>query len=129
MDDQEREIDFMNGKKAEYIYCITGSDTEKCSCCKKKFKLSSGHVYKRVGFGGRKVFCSYSCMRNWDKMQQDKDRNIQRGAKNLFTGKYEKKSLKEWAEEMDVSYEDLWYKTRINHIALQDAIQILIMEI
>lgn len=120
----------MHGRIADYTASVTGDCTAKCSYCYKKFRLvPNSHVYKRLGFGnGRKIFCSYHCMRLWEKRQQEKDRSLNRSARNMFTGKYEKKTMQEWAEEADIDYESLWYKNRIHKIAIPDAIEMLLLE-
>lgn len=120
----------MIGRKTDYVVAISGYSTATCSFCRKRFRLNAEkHVYKRDDFGGRKNYCSYRCMRAWEKQQQEKDKSKSRSAVNPLTGVYEKKTLQEWAEEAEVDYEKLWYKNVVNKIPLLDAIEMLQLEV
>lgn len=103
--------------------------TTKCACCGRKFIFHpSTHVYKRIGFGKRKDFCSYSCMKKWDRAQQTRDRTKERSAVNEMTYKYERKTLEEWADEAGVDYVSLWQLNVLSKIPISEAIYMLRIE-
>ena len=45
----------------------------KCSTCGKRFILREGWVFKRTSGNGEKLFCSWGCMRKWDKEHGKKE--------------------------------------------------------
>lgn len=70
------------------------------------------------------MFCSYHCLREWDRQQQEKDKMRCRSATNPNTGKYEKKPLAEWAQELDIDYAFLWYKNMVDRISIPEALSV-----
>ena len=118
----------MVGKTADFTNPAS-IHTTRCACCGRKFIFHPNtHVYKRIGFGKRKNFCSYSCMMKWDKAQQVRDRKKERSATNEMTSKYERKTLEKWAEEAGVDYVKLWQLNMLSKISIPEAIYMLQIE-
>lgn len=44
----------------------------KCEVCGKEFLIRPDWVYKRQAGDGYKVFCSWGCMREWEKRKPDR---------------------------------------------------------
>ena len=52
-------------------HCMGGAvlytHTRKCAQCGQSFEMTKEHAYKRVKRDHYAVFCSWSCMRAWDR--------------------------------------------------------------
>ena len=56
---------------AENLRNLLGHE-RKCDVCKKQFIIHPGWVYKKGVGDGTKVFCSWHCLRNFEKRKLNK---------------------------------------------------------
>lgn len=67
----------------------------RCHLCKERFSRTSAHAYTRKNRYGHEIyFCKYSCMRAWDKAQEE--RNEQRKA---IETEHRVAAQRKWREE------------------------------
>ena len=109
-------------KNSSSMLGIGSSGLTKCSCnfCRKMFLRTSQHVYKRIGFGKTKYYCSYKCMKSWERRQMESERTLIRYS--TYKGLNKKMTLQKWAEEGNVDYERFWALVRLNKMRIDDAI-------
>lgn len=108
----------------------------KCKCCGKRFYIKDRYAYKRQYFKEKEVvFCSYKCMRMYDKnrIEADKERVVKGIAPNLdspyWTTRFHfgmtKKKMQEWADYYNVDFTELWNLVAIQDFSILDAATIL----
>lgn len=77
----------------------------KCDCCGKGFILRPGWSYKKGTADNVKLFCSWSCLRRWEKARPSKTEQRARLIELLMQGK----TPSEIVKTENVDYRSVWY--------------------
>ena len=77
----------------------------KCDCCGKGFILRPGWSYKKGTADNVKLFCSWSCLRKWEKARPSKAEQRARLIELLMQGK----TPSEIVKTENIDYKSVWY--------------------
>lgn len=97
-------------KNREGVVTVTNMEKilgreHKCDCCGKGFILRPNWSFKRGGSDNKKLFCSWSCMRKWEKSRPTKAEQRAKLIELIMQGK----SAAEIVKTENVDYRSVWY--------------------